>query len=285
MADAELGPLPDYENPPVIETVLGVQFERLPRATNAHWGAFWKSLGDRWPSVADAPPLPSQFERFDARAWASGLRFEFTQDPACRVQIRNADGSRMIQVQNTRLHLNWLKRPDQVYPRYETIRDGSDGDDGFIPIFERFAKFVTDQQLGEFRPNQWEVTYVNDIPRGTVWETPADWGFFAPLAGMPDIVGLISAESFGGEWHFGIPGERGRLHVNWQHAKGKEGGLSDWIRLTFTARGPILDADHSVSAVVRGLDLGRETIVRAFDRLMSDHARSYWGSRHGNSHS
>ena len=34
-----------------------------------------------------------------------------------------------------------------------------------------------------------------------------------PLGGVPTIDRLIEGESFGGEWHFIIPGQRGRLHV------------------------------------------------------------------------
>src|SRR5262245_55135596 len=103
-------PLPDYISPPVVETVLGVQFARLPGFTNAHLGAFWKSLdATEWPTVSDAPPLQPQFERFsEAAKWARGLQLQLTPIPAGRVQIKNRAGDRMIQVQNGRLHFNWL---------------------------------------------------------------------------------------------------------------------------------------------------------------------------------
>src|SRR5436309_10921680 len=92
-------PLPDYTNPPVVETVLGVQFDRLPGFTNAHLGAFWSKLDtNEWPEVADAPPLQPQFERFtEAAKWSRGLQFQLTPIPPGRVQIRNANGDRMIQ--------------------------------------------------------------------------------------------------------------------------------------------------------------------------------------------
>ena len=57
--------LPKYEKPPVVETVLGLQFNPLSAFTNAHLGAFWQSLGvEAWPTVTDKPPLPRQEERF-----------------------------------------------------------------------------------------------------------------------------------------------------------------------------------------------------------------------------
>lgn len=68
------GPLPSYANPPVVETVLGVQFERLSGFKNGHLGAYWKSLPTgQWATVDDAPPLEPQFERFEPPArWARG---------------------------------------------------------------------------------------------------------------------------------------------------------------------------------------------------------------------
>src|SRR5690606_2055154 len=123
------------------------------------------------------------------------------------------DQSRMIQVQNGRIHFNWLRQGEGAYPRYEIVRDQ------FSEMLNRFQKFVADEQLGEFKPNQWEVTYVNQIPRGTVWDTPADWDFFRLLAGMPTIANALEGESFSGQWHFVIPPRQGRLHIDWQHGR------------------------------------------------------------------
>jgi uncharacterized protein (TIGR04255 family) len=282
-------PLPDYERPPVVETVLGVQFDRLPRLKNAHLGAFWKTL-DRvewpvvedapllleWPVVADAPPLPPQFEQFDSvSGWARGVQVQLTQDPACRLQIKNGEDDRMIQVQNGRLHFNWLRKGGGSYPRFTRVRSE------FAPLLERFKQFLSDENLGEFRPNQWEVTYVNHIPQGTVWRTPADWGFFEPLAAVPTIKTVAEAESFGGQWHFVIPPQLGRLHIDWEHLESRQVSKEDvkkFIRITLTARGPV--GPDGVSTVLDGLDLGRATIVRSFRRLMSDDANRFWGLNH-----
>lgn len=275
-ANAVKGPFPSYERPPVVETVLGVQFDRLPRARNAHWGAFWKTLDpEEWPEVGDASLLPAQFEQFEAKAaWARAVQLQLTQDPSCRLRITNADKNRMIQVQNSRLHFNWLGQQGGKYPRYSKVRDG------FLSTLSCFVAFVTAEELGEFAPNQWEVTYVNQIPRGTVWNTPDDWGFFKPLGGVPTIENVVDGESFGGEWHFVIPPKQGRLHIAWQYGKGATagpGGTEDFIRITLTARGPILPTSDGIEAISEGLDLGRATIVRSFHDLMSDEANHHWG--------
>ena len=156
-------PLPSYTSPPVIETVLGVQFERLGNLTNAHLGAFWSCLDrSEWTDTSDAPAIQSQFEGFEETAWARvGAQLTLSQDVSSRLQIRNADRNRMIQLQNSRLHFNWLGKDGDSYPRYDTVKEG------FERAYAAFAEFAKQERVGEVRPNQWEITYVNraDDPR------------------------------------------------------------------------------------------------------------------------
>ncbi len=273
------GPLPDYEKPPVVETVVGVQFEALPGFGNAHLGGFWKTLDStEWPAVSDAPRLQPQYERFPESAkWARiGAHLTLTQDPSTRLQIKNKDENRMIQVQNGRLHFNWLGQTGGEYPRFENVRRE------FTWVLQRFIEFVDREGLGDFRPNQWEVTYVNHIPRGTVWETAKDWGFFQPLGSVPTIDGLVHGEDFTGEWSFVIREQRGRLHIRWQHGleSDPEQEGQEFIRLTLTARGPVEENDDALQPVLAGLDLGRETIVWSFREFMTDEANKHWGLKH-----
>lgn len=273
----EKGPLPDYERPPVVETILGVQFDRLPGFKNAHLGGFWKTLDtEEWPTVSDAPPLEPEFERFNESArWAKiSAQLTLTQDPFTRLQIKNKDGDRMIQIQNGRLHFNWLGQAGGNYPRYEKVREG------FVRALGQFTAFVAQEKLGDFRPNQWEVTYLNHILKGTVWNTPRDWGFLRPLGAVPTVDGLVQGESFAGGWHFVIPDRRGRLHVQWQHGLRPEPEGQEVIVLTLTARGPLGETEDKLQAVLDGLDLGRETIVRSFKEFMTGAANKYWGLKH-----
>ena len=273
-------PRPDYDNPPLIETVLGAQFDRLRGFKNAHLGAFWKTLDtEDWPVVSDAPPLPPQLEQFtDSAKWGKGLQIQVTQDPASRLRIKNKAGDRMIQVQNGRVHSNWIGEEGIPYPRYPRVREA------FADVMRRFLEFLAQEKLGDFRPNQWEVTYVNQIPKGTVWNTPSDWSFFRPLGAVPSVPEIVEGESFNGEWHFVIPEQRGRLHVQWQHAvkPDPEKEHDEFIRLTLTARGPLQQSEDVSETVLDGLNLGREVIVRSFRDFMSDEANTYWGLKHVN---
>lgn len=258
--------LPDYQSPPVAETILGIQFEPLPSFRNGHLGAFWQRLGPQWPNTQDVPPLEPQFERFDvAGSWqALGIRLRVAE-PASRIQIRNSTGDRMIQIQNGRFHLNWLRIPDRNYPRYEAVKNE------FTETLELFRGFIKENDLGEFKPNQWEITYINSIDQGTVWSTPPQWSFFRPLAGSPSLGELAELESLGAEWHYVLPEKHGRLHIQWQHGQQDDHEL---VNLTLTARGPVPGAE--CSAAFDGLDLGHIAIVGAFKNLMSEEANRYW---------
>ena len=269
--------LPHFERPPVVETVLGVQFEPLPKFRIAQLGAFWKRLGAAWPTVSDAPPLEPQFEQFgEAEAWSFPvLQFRIMKELNARIQIRNANGDRMIQLQNGRFHYNWFGAIGREYARYRTIKPE------FDRIFAELQQFLADESLGKVRTNQWEVTYVNQIPKGTVWSQPSDWGtVFCRAALLRADPGETKLESLSGEWHFEIPPRRGRLHVHLQHGKAATADGPEVVTMTLTARGPATGKeDSALAGLHEGLDLGHETIVRAFSDLTSSAAQKYWGRK------
>jgi len=261
--------LPSFERPPVVETVLGVQFSEIPGFSNAHLGAFWRSLGDDWPRVEDAPPIEPAYERFSGEsAWGVQPKFTLTNNPATRVRIKNRADDTMVQLQNGRLHLNWLGQGGAEYPRYKAVR----------PEFDRistlFRVFLLEQGLGEPQPNQWEITYVNHIPKGSIWAQPED--LIKVLVGLPGAwkpLSNVRFEGFGGAWHYEIEPQRGRLHVNASLVSLGSEEIKEAMRLTLTARGPASDK----SSLGEGLDLGRKAIVTTFKEITSADAHSYWG--------
>jgi uncharacterized protein (TIGR04255 family) len=266
-----------FQRPPVVETVLGVQFEALPNLRNAHLGAFWKRLGPEWPTTIDCVPLPPQVERFEeTEEWAfPGLQLAFGSAIPIRMQIRNKDESRMVQVQNGRLHYNWLAQPGAEYPRYKKVRPE------FDRILGEFQRFLADEKLGEIRFNQWEVVYLNQIPRGTVWNEPGDWAkLFRSLSLMRSDLTSARLEAFAGEWHYEIPPQLGRLHVQVQHGRQATPTGEPVLRLTLTARGPLSSGDKPYGNLDSGLNRGHAVIVQAFQELTSDAAHEYWGLIH-----
>ena len=180
----------------------------------------------------------------------------------------------MIQVQNRRLHYNWVRQGGAEYPRYEeNIRPE------FDDMWKRFVAFLLDRGLDAPVPNQWEVTYVNHFPRNTVWSAPSDWsrpfrGSLAPLADMNGTI-LASVRAY---WRYEIQPQRGRLHVEVTHGfVGNEPPKNETLIVKLTARGPVNKERDADSAINEGLNLGHDTIVQGFRDMTSDEAHKYWG--------
>jgi uncharacterized protein (TIGR04255 family) len=267
--------LPKFDAPPVIETVLSAQFARLERFSNAHGGWFWKSyLNKDWVNVQSAPRLEDQFERFgDEFRWgpsAGGIRI-VTGAESARLQILRADDERMIQIQDSRFVYNWRKQ-NADYPSYENVLSE------FLREFANFERFIKDAELGAMDLNQWEVTYVNHIDRGGLWNAFSDWikifpRFYAPAEGESDI----NPEDFGGEWKLTIGDNLGRLHVALSRGRVASEKGAEVIRLQLTARGPVnMEKGLDLRA---GFELGHAVIVRYFTAMTSPVAHKYWKRR------
>lgn len=260
-------PLPKFDSPPVVETVLSVQFAQLEGWSAAYVGQYWKEyLDQRWTVVKEVPRLHDQFEKFGAeKEWAtSRVRIQETWETP-RVQIVTADDQRMIQIQNSRLVQNWRKRAG-IYPTYQVLRPE------FKELLTGFMHFISERGLGQVAPNQWEVTYVNHLAKDGLWRTPSDWPRIFPGLLIP--VGSQSRLTFEGtsqSWSFDIDRDRGRLHIVLQHAQSMA-DKSELLLLQFVARGTI----DEKTDVFEGLDLGHEVVVRKFEEMTSEEAHEYW---------
>lgn len=157
--------LPKFDRPPVVETVIGLQFKGLQKFSTGHAGLFSKQeLGDEWFTLIDGHPLDVRYEEFGDDALWQRTEIEVRPAPKSgRLQIVHCADDRMIQVQNSRFLLNWRKR-DNRYPTFEILHPQ------FQQVFAQFDRFIEAAQLGPINPDQWEITYVNHIPIGTLWK-------------------------------------------------------------------------------------------------------------------
>lgn len=251
--------LPKYDAPPVVETVLGVQFARLPLSA-AHVGWFWKNyLTGEWTTVRTVQRLEDIFERPE-RSWGRpSIRLSTAQES--RLQFIRADNERMVQVQDSRFIYNW-RRGEGAYPSYEKLLSE------FQQHFSQFQTFVEDAGLGSLDLNQWEVVYVNQLPRGDLWHDPSDWPDIFPGFSVPTK--RLAFDTFSGVWSHLLDDHRGRLHIECRHSKTTE--EVEVIRLQLTARGP-LDGHHTAE---QGFELGHQAIVLSFTDMTSAAAHKHW---------
>jgi uncharacterized protein (TIGR04255 family) len=256
--------LPEFDKPPVIETVLGVQFEPIP-LTNALAGWYWKSRLEReWGTANETQRVEDVFERFGReRQWRTPQIKLMQQPIPGRLQIVRDDNERMVQVQDTRFVYNWRKSKESTYPTYKTLLPE------FNEQFARFSSFVDDESLGNLSINQWEVIYVNHIPKGELWETIGDWPKIFPS--VEATVAGRRMDGFTAHFQEELGDQQGRLHTELKFGK-KKGADEELIVLQFTARGPV---DEKID-VLTGFDLGHSTIVKAFASATSDLAHKHW---------
>ena len=57
------GSLPDFERPPIIEALLGVEFAPLKGWSIPHYGMFWERIRSDYPKQAVQPPMATVLER------------------------------------------------------------------------------------------------------------------------------------------------------------------------------------------------------------------------------
>jgi uncharacterized protein (TIGR04255 family) len=274
MSDAPEHDLADFDNPPIVETVLSAQFETLTAMRSVHFGLFWQRVKGEFPNTEEHPALPPVLEQASEPApQAVRLRFE-TQEtlPLPRLWLLNSGRTEMMQIQNDRFIKNWSKgAANAEYPHYTPV---------IKPAFERdfkdFQTFIAEEKLGEIKINQCEVTYISHIIAGEGWTkrdesekifTVFKQPFAEPYPGR--------AEEFAYRARFPILGPNnewiGRLHVDVQPAV----GISDnkpMYAMNLTARG-------MYGSGIEFFDIGRRWIVKSFEHLTTEHMHEIWGRK------
>jgi uncharacterized protein (TIGR04255 family) len=261
-------PLPKYDKPPVVETVLGAQFERLPKFRTALAGCFWKSyLDNSWAKIEETVRLEDNFERFgDERKWGAPSPRFMTSPEAMRTQIIRSDETRTIQVQDSRFIYNWKKGESVPYPSYDATRPE------FDKSYAKFKEFVGAFELGTIDENQWEISYVNHLVKGDLWTSPEDWKSIFPWFNFPP--GSSQPDFVLAHWALALPDGRGRLHVDLNFGRTSISG-PEVVILSLLARGSV--SSKSGFSLEDGFAIGHDMIVRSFTAMTSERAQTHWG--------
>ena len=261
--------LPDYDNPPVSEVVFGIQFSNLENLKAPHTGILWEKLGRKeYPECKEMPPLAHTIESFgEVHPQSPAITIEeFSHPPLPRLFFISALKNELIQVQVDRLHQNWrkLKREDE-YPRYVKLYPK------FVNSWQVFDSFVKELNLGPLRPNQYELTYVNHIPRGEGWINLSDLqNVFRDFQSELDNRFLREPENISWRKTYRLPNDSGRLHVSLRLAVSRE-SKDRVVILDLTARGFI------TKKMDAWFDMAHQWIVRGFTDLTSQSVQeSVW---------
>lgn len=275
---------PTYSRAPLAEVAISVQFDAPRRLTQAHLGAYWASQRGRYPIVHSTQGLPAINEEFaGGRSWLPpSLRLALAEEPDTRVQMTSADKAWVQQVQANRLVVNWRRGDDPAgdYPRFTGTLER------FLESWQAWNGFLTSVGVAPATPAVWEVVYVNRIPKGDLWKTPADWPRVFPGLWAGPFAGIAGASIAGvqGQWVWETAAPQARLYVEPKPARGPAPAFQDLLFVTLTARGrlPLSPKDPGgetdwEAEFRRGLQWGHDLVVGAFDALASAEAKKAWG--------
>lgn len=259
--------LPAFERPPVIESLMGVQFIPLERFSGIYAGLFWTDIRSSYPTSESKAALVPMTEDFGVIPPQIGI--QLVTEPEFRYWFIDNSSTQLIQIQKDRFIRNWRRvKPDDLYPHYDTLRPKFEQD------WQRFCNFLERERFGRPDINQCEVTYVNHIPKGVGWEkfgevdkvvtllSPAEARTFLP---PPEIIHLNCRYLMGEK--------QGRLHATIQPALRQQDG-TEVLQLTLTAQGR--PASTEVADVLTWFDMGHEWIVRGFADLTTPDMHRAW---------
>jgi uncharacterized protein (TIGR04255 family) len=260
--------LPDYQNPPIDEVVVGVQFPPIPNFQDVHAGLYWQNVRNDYPRTETQPRLEGPIETDElpqANTAVISIPFGMTQ---ARTWLISETDDYLIQMQNTRFIQNWRRRRDP-YPHFEAILNL------FEDHYTQFRELLSTEKLQEPIVQQVEVSYINwitDLPiskflkPGTSAEIhingrpqdPEDqsWGARYRLSTSTDIVE--------------------RLHVVSQAAVRPIPEMVTGVIFQLVYRAARAEG-LSTEEVLRLMSSGRDIIVNTFDELTTTDAHAVWG--------
>jgi uncharacterized protein (TIGR04255 family) len=251
--------LPDFENPPIIETVLGVQFTPLPNFSIPHYGLYWEKIKKGYKQFEVHPPIAGTLEEV----------INLTPGQNFRCWFIDESQNNLIQVQKDRFILNWRKvTGDEAYPHYEKIRPK------FEQEWRRFFLKLEAEGIGTPEVNQCEVTYVNHVEfdkeltgSGELKRFLASWsgessGDFLPKV---DKVSLNTS--------YVMREKKGKLRISIKPViRGRDG--MEVLQLDVSATGR--PTSSKTPDILDWLDLGREWVVKGFADFTTPEMHRKW---------
>lgn len=267
---------PDFEEPPVVEVSLGIQFDSLP-LTTPEIGLLSRKFEDWLPKIDEKPPLDTATELFGVKPKPRTRELVLRDEPiASRVWFSDETRSELVQVQPNRFHFNWLKGDKEApYPRYGSVEKK------FLKALGLFEAFLRDQSLDGPVINQCEVVYVNHIlPAEGIWTDHSESAKVISLLSNAESEFLPALENVQVAAKYLIQGSGedpvGRLHITLTpRFFFSDGSPLLWLQLT--ARGvPLGEGTEGCKAFFR---LGREWIVKGFVDITSKAMHKHWKER------
>ena len=161
----------------LIEIRCGVQFDELHKLNTGHIGPIWELYkSEGYTEFQERIPLRGILEHLhdDEVVSPIGLDTDFKM-PFPRLWFLHRTSGILIQIQRNHFVFNWIAvTPETPYPGLDFMANN------FEKYLRRFEDFM--KTLGEpIKRRQYELGYLNHIPRGDSWENLEDLGVILSL--------------------------------------------------------------------------------------------------------
>lgn len=266
--------LPHFAKPPLVEVLLDVQFEPLPKLLIPEIGALWLHLQGRFSTLEQHPPLDPVIERIGVLPSGRGPSIEFTAPPPIpRIWFIDESRRELIQIQQDRFIRNWRRTDDSdQYPRYEKyIRPR------FKRDFEDFCRFLDEREVGQPTATQCELTYINHIVADDDWHDHSQIERIFSVCSTPgtNVAGMkFEQEQFVLTFLIEDDGRFvGRLRVDAEPRFRVRDKTALYV-LKLTARGRPLK--EGIEGIMGFMDLGRKLIVQTFADITTKQLQKSW---------
>jgi uncharacterized protein (TIGR04255 family) len=216
-----------------------------------HVGLLWDKFRREYPILQHAQPIATAKGEFPIDGT--------TGFPLQRVWFINKPDDQLIQFQFDRFYFNWRRRKE-VYPRYLHVIKN------FESVLNTITEFFSEFKLGELKPVEYELSYINHIPMGQGWKSVDDLPqiFVDFLWGQTTGRFLPNPNNVAWQTDFPLPEKRGQLIVDLKPAVRTEDKVPLLV-LNLTARG--FDETTGKKAIREWFDIAHEWIVRGFADL------------------
>ena len=261
--------LPNYDNPPVNEVVVGVQYAPPEGFSATNFGEVHGLFAAEFPKVEEKPWLEPKIETFGEAERSLAIAARSPARPVLpRLWFVSEAGDHLLQFQEDRFFLNWMRRGSgDEYPRFDSILDR------FMNHLGTLRRYYRDRHGHHVALSQAEVMYVNTIPVSSFGELSRWISGGLPGSGAVHSLNFSSEEVMCDK--AGQPTQRFYAEIVSTHAKEGEGKA---YRLSLTVRGiPCAEGDAASIDLREYLSTYRRKIVETFDSIITDHAKNEWG--------
>ena len=247
-----------YENPPINEIVCDILFDSIEGLRAGHFGILWQKFRPDFPEIEDhilVAPIPGD-------DLETPNKF-----PLPRVWFIHKNENEVVQVQQNRFLYNWRKqRAADQYPGYEKVIEN------FEKYLSGFQEFLAAENLGNLAAREYQLVYIDLIPKGEGWGNLDDLEKVFP--NLLQTIPFTNLKGINWQTIFSLPNNLGQLQMSIRDAR----RVSDdhpLLKIEFKAL-----SNQPYEPMREWFDAAHSTIIKLFSNLISNEIQEkFWGRK------